>query len=451
MMIRYLKSKMARRLTRLVSAGLLVGIGACGFEDPLRVADPGTLTDDELSGVGSVQATINGMIGAYGEAHDDYTLYSGMFTDEFILAGTFPTRLEVDDRRIVRDNATVTGSVYEPIHVARALADNSLASFEEGLTNPDLASVEDLLREGIALAYLYGGYTRILLSELYCESALDAGEYVLSNARAQQALDVLGNVAAAASAAGRGDVADAAMVGIARANLFLGNDGAAMTAAQSVSAGFQPFLAEFSENANAQFNEVHSFTFGRGGQVIRWTVGDGTTAARNNEAWPYFAEWVSLGLIDPDPGLTAFNANVPVKLQQIYLSGASSITVASPAEADMIAAETLIRGGTAQNLSDANDIVNGYRTARGLADIDFAAMANLTERLTAFVQEKARETWLSGLRQGDLRRLRERDGIDLYPASTSGQSMDQICFPVPQQEIDNNTNTNRCNVAGVCS
>jgi len=449
-MIRDLKSKMARRLTHLAAAGLLVGIGACGFEDPLRVADPGTLTDDELAGVGSVEATVNGMIGAYAEAQDDYALYSGMFTDEFILAGTFPTRLEVDDRRMVRDNATVTGAVYEPIHVARALADNSVASFEEGLTNPDLASVVDLLQEGIALGYLYGGYTRILLSELYCESALDAGEYVLSNARAQEAIDLLGNVAAAAATAGRDDVADAALVGIARANLFLGNDGAAMAAAQGVSGGFEPFLAEFSENANVQFNEVHSFTWGRGGQVIRWTVGDGTTTERNSEMWPYFAEWEALGLIDPDPGLTAFNANIPVKLQTIYDTGNSAILVASPAEADMIEAEVLIRSGAAADLDAASTIVNGYRAGHGLADIDFAGMANLTARLQALVQEKARETWLSGTRQGDLRRLRERDGIDMYPAG-SADSFDQICFPVPQQEIDNNTNTSRCTVQGVCS
>ncbi len=72
--------------------------------------------------------------------------------------------------------------------------------------------------------------------------------------------------------------------------------------------------------------------------------------------------------------------------------------------------------------------------------IDFAGMTTLEARLTQLARERSRELWLTGERQATLRRLRANDGIDFYPARSSA-SFDQTCFPVPQQEVDNNTNS----------
>ncbi|HKK07268.1 MAG TPA: hypothetical protein VKA44_00135, partial [Gemmatimonadota bacterium] len=51
---------------------------------------------------------------------------------------------------------------------------------------------------------------------------------------------------------------------------------------------------------------------------------------------------------------------------------------------------------------------------------------------------RAREAglWLSGTRQGTLRRLAEGDGVDLYPVRRGTN----VCLPIPQQESDNNPN-----------
>ena len=435
--MRFLSINYTKRLAGLGLAGAVAGLmAAC--DDPLGVKAPGALTADELTGPAAVQNLISGMIGDFAEAYDDYARYAGMFTDEFILSGTFPTRLEVDDRRIVPDNSTVTGAVYEPLSTARFSADTGVVSFTAVLSDSDFAAVTDLLGEGIAYGRFFGGYSRVLLSELYCQSAIAGGAFLSSDDRMQDALDLLIQAEAAGNDAGISALTNAAIVGQARANLWLGNNAAAAAAARRVPTGFE-FVLDYSENDRAQFNEVHSFTWGRAGQVIRWTVGDGTEVVRANERFAYFDEWVTLGLIDPNPpsSFESFNSAISVQLQLLYDDGLQPIVLASKAEADLIEAEVALR---ASDFVTANTLVNNLRSTNwSLPAIDFAAMTTLVARLTQLAQERSRELWLTGQRLGTLRRLRANDGINLYPSNSSA-SFDQTCFPVPQQEVDNNTN-----------
>lgn len=465
------------RLLRLgVVLSTLGAVAACGFNDPLRIEDPSVLTGDELSGTGAVSATINGIVGAFHEAYDDYVRYACMFTDECILAGTFPSRVEVDDRRILPSNVSLDDEIYEDVHTARFLADKTAEEFPGQLQDPELESVRDLLWIGIAAGKLYGAYSRVLLAELYCESALDAGPYLLSDARMAEALnifqeaeqaaaDAAANVQSSSNAARAGDLGSTAIVGQARAHLWLGQYTEADADAARVPAGFD-FFSEYSENDNATRNELHSFSWGLGGQVIRWTVGDGSSAERNRERFPYFVEWVTLDLIDslPGPAFVAFNSAIPVKLQLAYRTGASPMLLASKAEADMIQAEVAIREG---RIGDANTIVNGYRAGwirqsgpdqgTPLPAIDFAAVGDLNgdgtanglqDQLWQFAQEKNRELWLTGERQATLRRFRVEFGINTANSAgglnmwgpISATSFDQIWFPVPDNEFDANLN-----------
>ena len=97
--MRFLSINYAKRLAGLGLACAVAGsTAAC--EDPLAIEAPGILTADELTGPAAVKSVINGIIGDFAEAYDDYVRYATLFTDEFILARTFQTRLEVDDRRI---------------------------------------------------------------------------------------------------------------------------------------------------------------------------------------------------------------------------------------------------------------------------------------------------------------------------------------------------------------
>ncbi len=443
-----------RLLMGALFGAIVTATGACGFRDPLRVEDPGTLTDDELTGVGAIPATVNGLIGQFHEALDDYARYACLFTDECILAGTFPSRVEVENRRISTSNVSLDDEVYEPIHTARFQADDIVRAFSEiDTSDPEFATVLGLIDQGIAAGYLYGAYTRILLAELYCESAIAAGPYAFSDARMTEALGLLETAESEATSRGLTSFANAAIVGQARAHLWLGQDGEAAADAGRVPAGFE-FFASYSENDNPSYNEVHASSWGRGGWVIRWTVGDGTAPERNNEQFGLtsttqygidlaYDQWVSLGLIDPAPGpnFVAFNSAIPVRLQMLYQDGFAPILMASKAEADHIAAEAAIRGG---DYTGANDLVNPYRSARGLPDIDYAALADDDTRLVQLAQDRNRELWLTGERQGTFRRLFRRDNIDLYTPVTSGATFNQVCWPVHQQELDTNSNAAAC-------
>ena len=167
--------------------------------------------------------------------------------------------------------------------------------------------------------------------------------------------------------------------------------------------------------------------------ALRWTVGDGTISAVGNEKWPYFDEWVSLGLLMPRPDLESFNPIIPVVHQMVYVSGNAPIVVASGAEAQLIMAEQKLRAGDS---GGAAQIVNALRADHwGLEPIAFSG--TLGEDLRVMARERARELYLTGERIGTLRRLLA-DGVDLFPTGKSGSD---TCFPLPERETDTNPNT----------
>ena len=431
MRIEAIYGSVRRTALAILAVGLLT---AC--ENPLGIEAPGILTSDELTGPASVPAVVNGIVGDFAEALDSYARYAGLFTDEFILAGTFPTRLEFDERRIVEDNATMNGAIYEPLSTARFTADTGVVNFEALLNDAEFADVRPTMLQGIAFGKLFGGFSRVLLAEGWCQSAVARGPFLASDDRMTDAITFFVDAEQAGADAGMPEITSAAIVGQARAHLFLGSYAAASAAARRVPAGFE-FAVEYSVNDNVQFNEVHSFTWGAAQQQIRWTVGDGTEASRNNERFAYFNEWVILGRIDPSgAGLTAQNTTIDVHLQQEYDTGDDPITIATKAEADMIEAEVALRNSLP---ATANGLVNPYRATWGLAPLNFSTMATLSAQLTALAQERSRELWLTGQRQATSRRYRA-DGVDLYTDGGS-LSLDQTCWPVPKQEVDNNPNS----------
>lgn len=459
----------------------LVALAFMGCE--LDVADPAVVRDDELAGPASVPTVINGVIGDLATATEHYTLYASMFTDEMILAGTFPTRLEVDERRIVRSNATVTGEVAENLQVARSQAQTMASNFEGFLGDDDFSDVEGQLLEGIAIGKYVEGLMLLQMGVLYCETPIKSGGSALpSNQIVSQAFTAFEEAESAAQTAGLSDWEQAALVGQARAQLWLGNHGQARTIAGGVDAGHRLFV-EYSTNDPDQFNKVFDLTHGSQNQVIRWTVGDGTQSERANEKFALYDLFAdSLGIVDPDdPDLSAFNSSISVQAQLIYDEPDDDILLSNGLHARLIEAEALIRSGnagcdqalledctgTAEELLDVvrmgSDTVPSwdedargeipswqqrwtserFRVDAGVGDIDGAAQAefgadfeDLTteQQLLLLADDVARETWLSGVRQEMLRRYVEEFGagtqMDLYPVKPG----DQICWPIPEQE-----------------
>jgi hypothetical protein len=340
-----------------------------------------------------------------------------------------------------------------------------VALLEERLADPEFANVEPVMREGIALGKLIGGLSRLWLGEMYCWSIL-TGMYPesapqLPNARIQDARAFLIEAESRAGALGLEEVRLAAVLGQARAALWLGDYALADALALAIPRDFE-YWAEYSFNEPEQFNEVYTFTWGDV-EGIHWTVGDGTTFERGNERFALFDEFVRLNLIEIEPvGFVSVTSSTPVMLQKIYSRPDAKILVASGIEAQLIRAEVALRDG---DTPAAQLLLNDLRT-----DFSFRATVNwdvdppdpvdalqplaltdtLQNDLLAVTNERARELWLTGDRLTTSRRLRLDTSvtIDLFPPVKTGVGGgDDIAFPIVELELDANPNlgsTNAC-------
>ena len=438
-------------------AGMLALAGCDGILD---VDEAGIIVfeDVEAEGPTAIPALVAGVVGNYHELVDNIIRYAALLTDEMILAGTFEDRLQVDRRRIQVNNDVLTGAVYAPLHRTRMQADTTVFLLQERLGDPAFADVEDDLREGIAFGKLYGGYARLWLGELYCWSILTGmfpeNRPLPPDERIVQALGFLQEAETLAAIGGMEEIRFAAIVGQARAHLWLGNYSQAGTLAGDVPRDFV-FDAEYSQNDPEQFNEMYMFTWGDL-QQIRWTVGDGTATTRGSERWEHLDLFLDLELLRSEPeGFSAFSSSIPVTLQTLYGRADTGVLVASGAEAMLIRAEAAVRAGrTGEAEALLNDLRSDYslRTTI-LRDVEPPDAANELAQLTlvgglvadlrTVAAERARELWLTGDRMTTSRRLR-RDpwsAIDLFPpVKTENSGGDDIAFPIPQLELDNNPN-----------
>ena len=443
------------RWAALITAGVLV-LAAC--DGILDVDESGIIIGEDLdeAGPAAIPALVNGIVGSYQEAADDIVRYTSLMTDEMIAAGTFPTRLQVDGRRIQQNNTSITGGMYIPLHQARQQADTTVFVLQKKLQEPEFTSVIRDVSEGIALGKLYGGYSRVWLAEIYCWSIL-TGVFpetspLLPDTRMLQALTFLREAESLAGTEGLEDVRQAAIVGQARAHLWLRDFDQAAALAAGVPREFT-YLAEYSHNSPGQFNELYSFTWGNT-QGIDWTVGNGESPTRGNEKWEFLDQFVRLNLLHVSPdGFRSSDSNIPVVLQRLYPREESSVLMASGLETALIRAEAAVRSGqTATAAQLLNDLRSDYslrvllrsRVELPLAGdhlVPLVLTGDLLTDLKTVAGERARELWLTGDRLTTSRRFRAELGIDLFPSvkETIGGG-DDIAFPIPQLELDTNPN-----------
>lgn len=407
----------------LLTAGVLFAAAACN--DMLRVDDPINLTPDDLQ-AGSVALTVNGVRGSFQSMFDYYVLHTALLTDEMVLAGTFPYRAEMDARTIDPNNEGLLGDLYTPLSTARFMSDTAVAILTAAQGGASVDEAERL--EGVALSKYYGAYTRMLLAEAFCESAINGGPGLTSDERMADALAAFQDAGTAAQAANRADLVAASKLGEARAQLWLGDYPAAAAAAGAVPNDLS-VKSYYSTASVAQKSKVVRYTYAID-EARRFTVGDGSLASTGHEGWPYMAEWEALGLLEERPDLISFNPAVPVVLQLKYPTADAPIEIASGNEARLIEAEVKLRDSDPDG---AADIVNELRSSHwGLGAISFSG--DLATDLPAMARERARELWLTGERLPTLRRYL-KDGVDLFPGGKQG---DDTCFPVPQRELDTN-------------
>lgn len=404
----------------LTAAGLLLaGVAACDGE-LLDVEDPDNVQPTEEFVPENVAPRLGGMINEFRQAYDDYVLYSGLLTDEFILAGTFPTRREVDQRNPISQNVSINADVWSQLSVARAVADQTVDDFQSALGTDEFSGQTADLEAGLMWGNLVSGYTRLLMGEMFCHTILGGGPAeiprfvendVIEDAplgtaeRARDALTFLEEAEARAVEFGNEEVRLASLVGQARAHMLLHSLGsttsdhlaAANTAAEEVWTSNDRFVAgiEYSARSPGEENSIFQFTWGVNAS-LRWTVGDGTDGSRGFERFAYYGTiptdaddnpvlssatgWAGEGLLIPSfiaesdagPGLGAFNNVSPVSAQTLYAGRAGglrdvSIPLATAWEARMIMAEVALRPDGPNTAADAETWANNLITESGQA------------------------------------------------------------------------------------
>ena len=120
--------KSARKLTSCLALAATMSLAGC--DSLLDVTDPdlvvpASISQSELFWAGAIGDFMTAVSGGNG-----MMVYVGLFTDEFQHSGTYPTRIEVDERNIFLTNGTMEGR-FRGLHAARVGAENAVGLLTE--------------------------------------------------------------------------------------------------------------------------------------------------------------------------------------------------------------------------------------------------------------------------------------------------------------------------------
>jgi hypothetical protein len=451
----------------LGAIGAGITMGACHPSDVLKVKDIDVARPVSIQDSSALPAVLDGAIGDFGNAYNgggdfNQITLAGELGDELINTETFPTRIEVDERKQNYQTNGSLSALFYATSQARQSADRATALYLK------FAAKDAGLAESLNLSAL----VYILFAENYCGSVpisnVDATGNIIygPSLSTQQLLDVAiekaDSALAIASASGvTGGASFAAQqVNLAkivkgRALLDENKPAAAAAAVAGVPTSFQ-------------FVYTHSATSGRQNNGT-WgvTVSVGRFGVANNEGTnglPFITEGDTAGTIkDPrvingrrstNKGM-GFDGGTPQWVQLKYPARDTPVIIADGVEARLIEAEAALAAGNYNGANGTLSILNTLRTggARGItlpALSDVSANGTTAEQNQLFT-ERAYWLYLTSHRLGDLRRLIKyygRGAETVFPtgpyikAGVSTTYGTDVNSPVPQAE-DNNPNFSR--------
>lgn len=427
--------RLTRRVLPAVALLVATSVAACNSEKILDVEDVDVATPESLEGVPALAVVHAGAIGDFQVAYsgssgaEGQVQMSALFTDEYIHAETFPTRLEVDMRSIAEENATMT-TIMRDIQRARASADFASGKFEAQ------APADVRRAETVALA----GFAITIMGENYCSGVpisklTDAGDIVYGAPRTTAQLwdDAIAKFDTAIGlATARGTAGTAALnlarVGKGRALLNKGEHAAAATAVAGVPTNFV-YQIFHSANTGRQNNGVWIFQRissrfsaadreGINGLPFR-SEGDGRT--------PQVAAGVG------------FDGSTPMFYQNKYPLRESPVPLATGIEARLIEAEAAHRAGNVGAYALALDAAR----SQGGVTTPIVPAATADARVTQLFRERAFSLWFTSHRLGDMRRLIRQYGrtadqvFPTGPYFKGGQYGSDVNFIIPLDEKNN--------------
>ena len=413
-----------------MALGATLFLAGCGaLDDLLSVEAPSRVVASDLENPNSADLLVASVANEFRCTWTHYAAASAMTGNELGEA-TNTTVLTIWDTRIhdtsgygsqyaSADCGSGQPALYLPLSRTRWLGDQVLESLGSW-TDSEVTN----RTQKIAEVSLYTGYMYLLFAEAFCDNeiAFDGGPRQTRAATWNTAISRFD----AAIASGSATVANAARVGKGRALLNLGQYAAAATAVSSVPVDFS-WEMSYSNAENVTRNKIYEIV------------------VRDAEATiePIFRDMMFAGTPDPrfavtDAGVTGTGSTIQIFTPDKYSSADSPHEVATWEEAQLIIAESLARSGSAQDLSDAVDIINVLHANAGIPDF---ASADQAEILTQIEYEREAEFFLEGHHLRDLQRFNQ----DLYPAVGVDHPFgafygDEICFDLPAVEFLNNPN-----------
>lgn len=426
------KITMIRRAT--LAALVLV---ACSPEKLLDVTDPDIIDPKNANSPSGAIALHAGAIGEFSfaivgdnGANEGQILVGGLMTDEYMHSGTFPTRLEYEQRKALEDNGTLTG-IFRNLQRARWLSEEAVGRLRTYAPSP---------ASRIAEMFALAGFTYVFAAETYCSGVpfsdpdgLPPLGIPLTTTEILDTAIARFDSSLAVTADSSATIRNLARVGRARALLNKGDFAGAAAAVAGVPDAFV-YNTTHTTTTGRQQNGVHVFNW----LSERWSVAD--TQGINGLNFRSGGDPRVVATRDPVGAGVGFDAATPQWNLQKYPTRTTPLAIASGLEARLIQAEALLASNPGGWLTALNTIRSTMITP---------ALPALADPPTQVAREdlhfRERAFWLfaTGHRLGDLRRLirqynRTEDGV--FPTGLhfkGGLYGDDVNLPVPFSERNN--------------
>lgn len=465
--------------------------GGCNTNETVAVTDPNNLTPTQTASAATTPALVQGalfaFLGAYsGFGDDGFLSTSAVISDEFYVGDSFSTRLAADSRNLRPPTlGNVSDTPFARLQAARVQARRAFAQVLK-FSTPATAKTDSATA---AQLRAIEGYVYVALSEGWCGAVpftvvpdtgtidparLGYGSPISTTAMNDTAI-------ARFNEALRYDPTNVlAQVGKGRALL---NEGRFAEATAAVAAVPQTYvyLLQHSLNSASEYNPIASLQqngrYGlsnlEGGTIVDST---GATVSVRSDADTLLLTSLSpsglpfRGLQDPRipyTKQTCFTSSVRCFLDQDYPTYASAVPLASGVEAALIRAEALYQNAQYGDMLDTLNALRANAAAlipalwpqqqQTFGNISLAALPTTsiadanTARATLFA-ERAYWLFVTGHRQGDLRRLARAPYSlptnQVFPSGKffrGGTYGNDVAYPLPNQESNNpNFNTSAC-------
>lgn len=386
---------------------LAVLLAACS--DLLEVNNEQDILDENLNSPDAVNPLMNGVVGDFAVAYSNAVNITGLFSQELIHTGSFPTWREVENGIGTRPSGT-GNQLYNEASRAIWVSDTTAVRFRAILSDAEK-------RVELATVLVWGGFAHFLLADNFCELTFHGGPPVTPKQGYERAKAVLDDALKVATAANSATLKNAALGGLARVNLMLGDFTAARDGARQIPQAFV-FRAVYSANTGRENNTVATQTTTtirrEAGVHPRFYLGD--TRYRTDPRTPFLNRGDTAK--GPDPTRQFVE-------QLKYRTRDAAIPVFTWQEARLIEAEAEIKLG---NPAAAVPLINQVRRAATLAD--YTGPATEAEVLAQLIYERSAELWLQAQGLNDWRR---------FNRTFTPQPRDR-CFEIGQAEWDSNPN-----------